>query len=853
MMYPVEREPAGETPHSHVLELTVDGAPVRALLRDGEVLLVGRDPSCQVVVPDRVVSRRHAQISREAGTWVVRDLGSRNGIHVDGRRAEVVTVTDRASLRLGDPHTGPVLTVAIPSPRPPSDPVSSPLADAAPSPTLVSASPPDTRPAAAPALGAITLTNLPRLAGRERLASFETDDTVTIGRDPSNHIVLPDLLVSRRHAQVRRTKRGYLLVDLGSTNGTYHNGQRVHRTRLQAGDLVAIGHYQLVFDGQRLHEQRDTGPVSLTAERVTVRIGNKTLVNDVSFALGQGSLVGIIGPSGCGKSTLLRAITGLRRASAGRISYDGRDLYADYAELRYRIAAVPQEDVLHRQLTVRRALRFAASLRFASDVSRRERNERVEEVMATLGIERQARQRIDRLSGGQRKRVSVAMELLTEPSLLCLDEPTSGPGPGAGPEVMRQLRSLADRGRTVLCVTHNVLHLDMCDRILVLCPGGTTGYFGPPSQLLSFFGADSYADVFAKVTEAPQEWTRRYRESDLHRRYVAEPITAAWAASFQQPLAATEPEPDQEPPASDSQSGWPAGLSVPAPVARSLNLGRPSMAERARHPVAPLRQFGTLCRRMLRVISADRGYLLFLAGLPLALALLSHAVPGETGLGPPRGFSLEAQRLLVVLVVGAAFLGISSSIREIVHEGPIYQRERAVGLSPGAYLAAKFVVLGIINVLQVSAFVYLSLLGRGGPAQALVLGSPMLEVIVPVAMVTTSCTMFGLCVSALARSVAQTTPLLVIVVMAMLVLSGGLFELAGEAVLNQVSWLSPTRWGFAAGAATVDLMSMVPISDPLWVHEPSSWWRAITVLAVQIVVLTAAARLAMRRLEPGGR
>jgi hypothetical protein len=282
--------------------------------------------------------------------------------------------------------------------------------------------------------------------------------------------------------------------------------------------------------------------------------------------------------------------------------------------------------------------------------------------------------------------------------------------------------------------------------------------------------------------------------------------------------------------------------------------GRRGVVNQAKDPVGPVREFATLSLRMFAVTAADRGFMLFLLGLPVVLALLSHTVPGETGLGPPNGFSLEAQRLLVVLVVGAAFIGISSAIREIVHESVIYQRERAVGLSPGAYLASKFVVLGVINVIQVSVFVWLSLLGRGGPAEALVLGSPLLEIIVPVAMVTTSCTMLGLCISALARSVAQTTPVLVVVVMAMLVLSGGLFELAGEAVLNQVSWLSPTRWGFAAGASTVDLLSMVPtIQDPLWTHSAGSWWRAILLLALQIGLLTAAARVAMRRLEPGRR
>jgi ABC-type multidrug transport system ATPase subunit/pSer/pThr/pTyr-binding forkhead associated (FHA) protein len=850
-----------------LLELAVNGEPVRAMLRPGEVLLVGRDPSCQIVINDRSVSRRHAEIARVEGTWVIRDLASRNGIHQGGERTDTIRVSNGAQVRIGSPHDGPILTFSVPAPRPAPEPEAAPPPPVEPPAPVTSVM----RPAPPPVPEPPVLPEPPGApaapGGRPELASFEASGTITIGRSAGCDIVLDDLLVSRRHAEVRQVERAgevggatYQLVDLGSTNGTYHNGRRVDRAVLQPGDLISVGHFELRFDGQRLHEHVDAGPVTLSAEGIMVDIGRTRIVDDVSFSLPQGSLLGIVGPSGCGKSTLIRALTGLRPATAGRVSYDGRDLYADYAELRYRIGMVPQDDVLHRQLTVRRALRFAASLRFADDVTRRERARRVDEVMATLGLTKSARQRIDRLSGGQRKRTSVALELLTEPSMLCLDEPTSGLDPALDRDVMQELRGMADRGRTILCITHSVLHLDMCHRVMVMCRGGTVGYFGPPGELLDFFEADDYADVFAKVTKDPEYWTRRYRESDLYRRYVAEPIDA----DRSRPRYAAAPEPAPAPAASPpaAQTGFavaePIARAVPEPIARALklNLGRRGVVNQAKDPVGPLREFTTLSLRMFAVITADRAFFLFLLGLPVVLALLSHAVPGETGLGEPAGTSvaarLEAQRLLVVLVVGAAFIGISSSIREIVHESVIYQRERAVGLSPGAYLASKFVVLGIINIIQVTIFVWLSVLGRGGPAEALVLGSPMVEIIVPVAMVTTSCTMLGLCISALARSVPQTTPVLVVVVMAMLVLSGGLFELAGEPVLNQVSWLSPTRWGFAAGASTVDLLSMVPsLEDSLWTHSAGSWWRAILLLAFQIALLTVAARFAMRRLEPG--
>jgi hypothetical protein len=213
--------------------------------------------------------------------------------------------------------------------------------------------------------------------------------------------------------------------------------------------------------------------------------------------------------------------------------------------------------------------------------------------------------------------------------------------------------------------------------------------------------------------------------------------------------------------------------------------------------------------------------------------------------------SLEAQRLLVVLVVGAAFLGIAPAIREIVQEATIYRRERAVGLSPGAYLASKITIFAIINAIQVVLFVYLALLGRGGPSSSVVVPNPMVEIIVAVALVAIACTILGLVISALARTTEQTTPVLVVVVMTQLVLSGGLFELDGQRVLEQVSWIAQTRWGFAAGSSTVDLTNMAPVADKLWDHTAFAWWRSVTVLAIQGLLLATAARLALKRHEPG--
>jgi ABC transport system ATP-binding/permease protein len=717
----------------------------------------------------------------------------------------------------------------------------------------------------------------------QQVAAYAAKDLVRIGRDPDNDIVLNDLWVSGHHAEVRRVGDGFEVVDRSSTNGIYYNGRRVPIATLSAGDRLSVGRHDFFFDGAQLHEFEDTGPVSLFADDVTVRVKHRVLLDDVSFSLRQGMLLGVIGPSGCGKSTMLRAVTGLRRATLGRVSYDGRDLYENYHELRHRIGLVPQDDVVHRQLTVRRALRFGASLRFADDVPRRDRHRRVGDVIGLLGLAGSSRQRIATLSGGQRKRVSVALELLTEPSLLFLDEPTSGLDPALDKEVMQELREQADAGRTVVIVTHSVLYLDLCDRVMVMCVGGRPGFFGPPDQVLPFFEAEDYADVFQKVTRQPEVWSQRFRASDLYRSYVSDAAkesashTPLWQMSSYTRSTSTGTAPTRGV-AVDKRTGQVSSGAAPqvasgeAPVTTpgtaptggssarprrkllTTTLGGLPLRIRALHPAQPMRQFLTLCFRMINVVVADRGYALFLVGLPLVLALLTHSVPGDRGLGPDPKVTLEALRLLVVLVVGAAFMGTAVSIREIVSEANIYRRERAVALSPGAYLASKLVVFGVIVSIQSALFVYLSLLGRAGPASALIWHAyPLGEVMIAVALVAIISVVLGLFVSTLASTPEQTTPVLVIAVMAQLVLSGGLFALPGNTPLEQIAWLSPTRWGYAAAASTVDLRRLVPLrdfQDPLWTHSVWSWWRAVGLLVLQLVVLVAAARLGMRRLEP---
>jgi ABC-type multidrug transport system ATPase subunit len=606
---------------------------------------------------------------------------------------------------------------------------------------------------------------------------------MTVGRDPSCDIQLADLLVSRSHAELHVGTDSAEIVDLRSGNGTFVNGQRVTRAAIFEGDLITIGHFLLQVEGSALVEFVDTGDVSFEAQALSVFAGEKQLMHEVSFRLPARSLLAVVGPSGAGKSTLLNALTGFRPADNGSVKYAGRDLYNEYDELRRRIGYVPQEDLLHTSLSVRKALEFGAELRFPPDVSAAERSARVDEVLEELGLTKHADTQVGRLSGGQRKRTSVALELLNKPSLLYLDEPTSGLDPGLDKSVMHSLRTLADDGRTVVVVTHSVANLDVCDLILVLAPGGYVAYFGPPRGALSYFGKHDFADVFLALEATPgAEWGQRFQESKLYR-----------------------------------------AAAVGAPLPRQHE----ELAGIRQQSIA--RQLSTLVRRYVRVVAADKSYLRLLVAFPLLLGVIPRIVPAKHGLHAlPGQPNQDAPSVIMVLILCACFMGMANSVREIVKEKAIYRRERAIGLSITAYLGSKIIVLTLLSAPQAVVFTLIGVLGRT-PSKG-VLAPSLVEILLAVVITALASVMLGLVVSALVDNADKTMPLLVLITMGQLVVSGGLVPISGKPGLQQVSWLFPARWGYAAVGSSIDLnrvlQTRAPHSrtgppDALWNHTSS--------------------------------
>ncbi|MER5964748.1 FHA domain-containing protein [Streptomyces sp. NPDC002057] len=850
------------------LVLEIDGDATR--LKPGRVYRVGRDPAGEIVLSDARASWHHAVLSAADGHWILTDEGSTNGTFTDGLRvAGVREVGAGTVVRFGHPEEGPraVLStgtrtgegeppagaagpsdvagqpieaepprVAKPSNKAVAEPSFSAAAEppvvAEPShvteppvvaePSVVRESPPAPPPASResgpPRPPSVSYPAATGAFRRPTSVRPLPTHSIRIGRAPDNDVVVSDLVVSRRHAELLAQPDGtYRIHDLGSHNGTFLNGSPVVDARVTPDDIIGIGHCAFCLIGGQLVEFTDTGEVSLDVQSlaVTVDHGRKTLLDEVSFPVGQKCLLGVVGPSGAGKSTLLGALTGQRPADRGTVLYDGRDLYRDYAELRQRIGLVPQDDILHLQLTVRRALGYAAELRFPEDTVPAERRARVDEVIRELGLVERAEQPIHSLSGGQRKRVSVALELLTKPSLLFLDEPTSGLDPGMDRSVMHMLRGLADDGRTVVVVTHSVLSLDVCDRLLVLAPGGRVAYYGPPGDSLGFFGYTQWPEAFeAFENDRDRDWAGQYRSSTFQRRYITD--------------ASARP-------------------NVPVPVDGSA----PAVAEPAPPPKAQSwgSQLRTLVRRYAAALSADRTFLAIMIALPFVMGAMARAL-SEGSLNAESSLNV-----LLILCVGGVLTGAANAVRELVKERTIYRRERAVGLSRSAYLASKVVVLGLITVVQAVVLTLVALIGvpLNVPGGKGVLMPPLVEITLAVALLSFTAMMLGLLVSALVRKEEVTMPLLVLLAIVQVVFCGALLTVRGTLVLEQLAWLVPSRWAFAAMGATIDIGKVAPTdktTDPLMRHTAEAWLFDMGMMVVLCLVLGLVVARLLRRHEP---
>ena len=539
-----------------------------------------------------------------------------------------------------------------------------------------------------------------------------------------------------------------------------------------------------------------------------------TLLDDVSFAVEAGWLVAVVGPTGAGKSSLAKALLGQLPTDAGTVTVTGP--HSEAGGRRGRVAGVPQEDATHPQLTLRRTLEHAAALRVGTSVSQRRAT--VDRVLSELGLTSRAGTRLADLSGGERKRANVAVELVGQPDLLVLDEPTAGLDPGFEKSVFANLRTMADKGRTIIAITHSMRVLAVCDRVLFLAPGGTVAFFGTPSEAEAYFDWDDPADAYAALATTPASaWKSRLAAHQARR---ATPVrAAAWSAAPSRP----------------------SGYTWTRPVAAAGQ--HPTSHHVDSWHIESSGHLGTLLRRALHVASSDRrALLLSLAAGPLVGLLLWAVLPKGT-LAPPtpaEGESMasapKAMTFAFFLAMTITWLAAASAAREVVKERHILRREVGVGVSLSTYLAGKAVFLSGFAVLQVIPLAAITLISQNLPGAGPALGSGFVEVLVVSVLVGVAAVTTGLLVSAWASSSEKAMTVLPVVLVAQLALAGP-WAADGGPVIGAVRQLIPTKWAASAIAASVT-------------GDGSGWWTAAGAIAALAALQLGVALVLLHRSSP---
>ncbi|WP_345561133.1 ATP-binding cassette domain-containing protein [Nonomuraea rosea] len=645
-------------------------------------------------------------------------------------------------------------------------------------------------------------------------------DIAVFGSDPAADVVLDAVTAAPRHFTLRREGGRFRLTDHGHGHGPYITGQPVRSATLSPGDCFdfADHRYRISADGSGL-EDTPLGGCALIVAGLYAKSGDKPRLTGMSFVQRDNTLLAILGPSGAGKSSLFAALLGELESDGGELFFRGLDLKIYARQIREQLGFVPQEIELYQTLTVRRLLQYSTWLR--SPWRRPERNRRVEEVCARLGLDDQIDQLISTLSGGQRRRVSIAVELLTQPRLLMLDEPTSGLDPGMDRELMTLLREYADDGNTVIVVTHATEHLDRAGQVLVVVQDGRPVYSGPPELVTSTLGAASYADLMKSLADDPLPPARRYARGGA----AADAIAEAERAKNAQ--AAPSRMRRRGPARTFARQLWVLilrQLSLLAARGSSRNRGDDDhkLIEWTRRHAVALMPF-------------------LIAGASAALAGL---VTGESGLhGDAAATALSLLTTLCVLS------GQALTYSDIVADYSIIRRERRTGTLSLAVTLSRWLVYAIVAVAEALVITALFVWIRPGPVHSLVLG-PTAELFVTLAALTVASMSLGLLISVVARKLEQAVALATATSVAQIALNGVTADLSGNPVLTVMAALLPDRWGLAAAASSLGLRELdVPGTpqDALWRHDLHQWLFDLAALGVVTLACFAGATLWLSR------
>lgn len=762
-----ELESAGD-----ILTITIfDGTdnPKMLSLDDGqEDIYFGRSSSNDVVLHSPLVSATHGRFIRRHGQWYIEDRAvygekpSTNGL--------IINESAVYSRRLCD---GDIIRI-------------------------------DNGPESIPD-GVLFLVSLSSSENKWRQIPLTQHRDYTIGRDTDCDIVLPHISVSKHHARIISTGTHHIIKDNQSTNGLLVNGRQVNGSwRLHEKDVIVITNSKLIYTASCLFYCCCQNGISVDVENVLVKRGKgrkkQITTNDVSMHIKPGELVSIIGGSGAGKSTILNCMSGYLPPSAGYVCINGVDLYENFNTLKKVIGYVPQTDIVYDNLTLHDMLLYAAKLRLPGDTTRAEYREAIKRALQLVELEEKEHSYIRTLSGGQKKRASIAVELLSDPNLLFLDEPSSGLDPGTERSLMLALRRMADAGKTIILVTHSTLQLELCDKIAFMGKGGNLCFFGGYKEALAFFGVFDVVDIYRMITEDALLW----RDEFDRMREVA-----------------------------------------PVHSRRSVKV-KPRKTDRK--PQLPI-----LCRRYLKLIINDRQrLLLLLLQAPLLALLISLVADGEQF----NQYEMT-KSLLFALACSTFWIGMLNAIQEICKERHIVKREYMTGLSLNAYLLSKIIVLGMLCLIQSALIVGVFAKLVGLPEKGLIL-NPFFEFLITAFVSALASTAMGLFVSSLFHNADRAMTLAPILLMPQILFSGLIFKLSGAT--EYISWFAVCRWSMEAlgTSANLNALELKQQMEGLAVPHPAEDFFTYTVehitnawviLGIFITVFLILSRFALRSIK----
>lgn len=708
--------------------------------RGSQTLSVGRGPENDIILDFPQISYHHAYIIKDQGRWFIQDRGSTNGTYVNDRSRPV----SRCEFTPDDILFFGSYRIA--------------------------------------AARLLTMKKDTALGRSDPCGITITKAETVFGRDPSADIVLDYPQISWRHARLVHTADGFVLEDLGSTNGTFVNGQKITAaTPVSPSDSISFGSFvfRLTPDLKQLVKRDYRGDIRIDADEITVQVFDKkkkekkTLLDRISLSIFPSEFVGLMGPSGAGKTTLLLALNGYLIPQSGCSVINGQSLYDNYDAFRKNIGYVPQEDIMHPELTVYEALYYTAKLRLPSDYSDSEISARIDKVLAQLGLSGDTKNVMigsaekKGISGGQRKRVNLAMELLTDPSLLFLDEPTSGLSSQDTLIVMDVLRKLADSGKTIILTIHqpSLEAYRKMDNIIILAYGKLM-YYGPAyPDSLTFFNPDlSHEKALSSADNALKGLARQLDvsgiQSEDERKQVLIKKLADREAAYRK--------------SNYYKSYVTERKGKDCPISNVKSHRRPSES-------SGFRQWWTLTQRYFTVKRKDilNTAILFLQA-PFVALLIWLVFQGANDSSPSQ----------FLLVVSAFWFGISNSAREIVAEKAIYQRERMVNLKIPSYIFSKYTVLGILCLIQCLILVgvlHPGLEYKGSFIQ--IVGVVFLSSLVGLSI--------GMLISSLTGTQQQAIGILPLVLIPVVILGGGMRsinDMPDEARI--LSYIAPSRWAY---------------------------------------------------------